>query len=149
VLLRSASSSDSGFVRFFEALYDPALVIDPTSGQIVVANHAALGLLGYSPEELGRLTPSDIHPHELPRLEAFLAAVRAHGRWTGDDLSCRTKSGQRVPAEVRATRLELDGRPFIVALIRDRRQDRRRPGRRRPARRGSTHRRPPRAVLGS
>ena len=124
MLLRSALPSDSSFVRFFEELYDPALVIDPTSGEILVANRAAIALLGYSPEELGRLTPSDIHPHELPRLEAFLAAVRAHGRWTGDDLSCRTKSGQRVPAELRATELELEGRSCIVVLIHDRRQDR-------------------------
>ncbi len=124
MLLRSASSTDSGFVRFFEELYDPALVIDAASGEILVANQAAIAFLGYSPEELGQLTPSDIHPHELPRLEAFLAAVQAHGRWAGDDLSCRTKAGQRVPAEVRATALELDGRPCIVALIRDRRQDR-------------------------
>lgn len=85
MLLRSALPSDSSFVRFFEELCDPALVIDPTNGEILVANRAAIALLGYSPEELGRLTPSDIHPHELPRLDAFLAAVRAHGRWTGDD----------------------------------------------------------------
>ena len=124
MLLRSTLPSDSSFVRFFEELYDPALVIDPASGEILVANQAAIGLLGYSPEELGRLTPSDIHPHELPRLEAFLAAVRAHGRWVGDDLSCRTKGGQHVPAELRATHLELDGRNCIVVLIRDRRQDR-------------------------
>lgn len=124
MLVRSALPSDDGFVRMFEELYDPALVIDSASGRILVANQAALGLLGYSAEELGRLTPSDIHPHELPRLEAFLAAVRAHGRWIGDDLSCRTKGGEQVPAEVRATALDLDGRPCIVALIRDRRQDR-------------------------
>lgn len=123
MLLRAALPSDSGFVRFFEELYDPALVIDRASGQILVANKAAIALLGYSAEELGRLTPSDIHPHELPRLDAFLAAVSAQGRWVGDDLSCRTKAGKHVPAELRATALELDGRQCIVVLIRDRRHD--------------------------
>lgn len=124
MLLRSALPSDSGFVRFFEELYDPALVIDSASGRFLVANHAAIEFLGYSPAELGRMTPSDIHPHQLPRLEAFLSTVAARGRWVGDDLSCRTKSGNRVPAELRATALELEGRHCIVVLIRDRRQDR-------------------------
>jgi PAS domain S-box-containing protein len=124
VLVRSALPSDSGFVRLFEELYDPALVFDRTDGQILAANEAAILLLGYAPEELAALTPSDIHPHEIPRLEAFLAAVQAHGRWVGDDLSCRTKQGRHVPAEIRASAIELDGRHCILAIVRDRRQDR-------------------------
>ena len=45
MLLRSALPSDSSFVRFFEELYDPTLVNDPTSSEILVANGAALALL--------------------------------------------------------------------------------------------------------
>jgi hypothetical protein len=50
--------------------------------------------------------------------------VQAHGRWVGDDLSCRTKQGRHVPAELRASAIELDGRHCILAFVRDRRQDR-------------------------
>jgi PAS domain S-box-containing protein len=116
--------SDSGFVRLFEELYDPALVFERTDGQFLAANEAAVLLLGYAPERFASLTPSDIHPHEIPRLEAFLAPVQAHGRWVGDDLSCRTKQGRHVPAELRASAIELDGRHCILAFVRDRRQDR-------------------------
>jgi PAS domain S-box-containing protein len=89
------------------------LVFERTDGQILAANKAAVLLLGYAPEGFAALTPSDIHPHEIPRFEAFLAPLQAHGRRVGDDLSCRTKQGRHVPAELRASAIELDGRHCI------------------------------------
>jgi PAS domain S-box-containing protein len=109
--------------RLFEELYDPALLIDPRGGAILGANKAALELLGYSAAELSALTPSDIHPHEIPRLEAFVRAVCENGRWISSDLSCRTKRGTKVPAEMRATLVEIGGRRCILVVVRDRRID--------------------------
>jgi hypothetical protein len=49
--------------------------------------------------------------------------VQAHGRWVGDDLSCRTTQGRHVPAELRASAIELDARHSILAIVRDRRRN--------------------------
>ena len=43
MLLRSALPSDSGFEQLFEELYDPALVIDPATGQILVGVGVGVG----------------------------------------------------------------------------------------------------------
>lgn len=90
-----------------------------TTGRIVASNPAAWALLGYSAEEMAAITPSDLHPHELPRLEAFFAQVLREGRWAADDLACRTRSGQLVPAEIRAFLLDREGRRHVLTLVRD------------------------------
>ncbi|AGA32736.1 PAS/PAC sensor signal transduction histidine kinase [Thioalkalivibrio nitratireducens DSM 14787] len=116
----SVNTTDA-VAQLFEELYDPALLIDPEQGAIVGANHAACLFLGYSADELAALTPADIHPHEIPRLDAFLSAVKHKGRWVADDLACRVKSGGLIPAQVRATLVRIAGRPFVLAIVHDRR----------------------------
>ncbi len=78
--------------------FDPAVLIDAGSGRFLGANGAAREMLGYSEEEPSATTPADIHPHELARLEGFIANVRREGRWNSDALSCRTRDGQTVQA---------------------------------------------------
>ena len=114
---------DGDFARIFEQLYDPAILIDPELGRIIAANEAAQSLLGYGQDEFAKLTPSDIHPHEIPRLELFINTVLEKGWWTSDDLSCRTKNGATVPAQIRATSVHVFGRTCILALVHNRRTD--------------------------
>jgi hypothetical protein len=104
-------------------MYDPALLIDIEAGRILAANSAVQSLLGYEMDELANLTPSDIHPHEIPRLEMFLKSVIEEGRWSSDELSCRTKSGAFVPADIRATSVQVFGRQCILALVHDTRSE--------------------------
>ena len=79
--------------------------------------------LGYELSELTKLTPSDLHPHEIPRLEVFIKTVLEKKRWTSDELSCRTKSGDTVPAQIRATSVHVFGSNCILAIIHNRRTD--------------------------
>ncbi|MCC5858615.1 MAG: PAS domain S-box protein [Ectothiorhodospiraceae bacterium] len=109
--------------QLFEELYDPAFLIDPGAGCFVGANRAACAFLGYGPDELRELTPADIHPHEIPRLDAFLETVRRNQRWSTDELACRTKAGALVPAQVRASLVTLDDKAYILAIVRDRREE--------------------------
>jgi PAS domain S-box-containing protein len=107
----------------FDNLFDAVAVVDGETGRFIGANSEAIELLGYQPDELRRLRPDDIHPHEIPRLRDFMTTIRAKGRWVSGDLSCRRKCGMLVPAEIRATRTHDDGHELIVIVIRDRRVD--------------------------
>ncbi|PWE17764.1 histidine kinase [Marinicauda salina] len=107
------------FRRLVDEMYDASLLVDVASRTIVYGNAAAEALLGYPVDELAQMSPADIHPHEIPRVEAFLDAVMASGNWTSDALSCRARSGQRIPADVRATRIRFDDRDFVFLVIRD------------------------------
>ncbi len=123
ILIESIREADDGIAQLFEELYDPALLIDIEQGLIVGANAAASRFLGYSAEELVRMSPADIHPHEIPRLDAFLLSVRRHGRWMANTLSCRAKGGCLLPAQARATQVRIRGRPYVMAVVRDRREE--------------------------
>ena len=114
---------DADFARIFEQMYDPAILFDPALGRIRTANKAAQSFLGYELSELTKLTPSDLHPHEIPRLEVFIKTVLEKKRWTSDELSCRTKSGDTVPAQIRATSVHVFGSNCILAIIHNRRTD--------------------------
>lgn len=121
IRIESDGSATDSVVRLFEEMYDPALLIDPAHGNIVGANEAACQFLGYSAEEFAALSPAEIHPHEIPRLDAFLFNVQQQGRWIADDLSCRTKSGGLLPAQVRASLVRIAGHPYVLAIVHDRR----------------------------
>ena len=98
------AAAPEAFGALFESVFDPAVVIDPVAGRFVAANPAAEALFGYTAADLRALSPADLHPHEIPRLDRFLGEVRAHGAWTADDLSCRLRDGQEIPAVIRDRR---------------------------------------------
>ncbi|AHK78191.1 hypothetical protein M911_02290 [Ectothiorhodospira haloalkaliphila] len=123
ILAECIANSEQGIAQLFEELYDPAFLIDPAQERFVGANAAACRFLGYSAEEFTQLTPTDIHPHEIPRLDAFVVSVHEHGRWVADDLSCRTRDGSLVPAQVRATEVCIGGHVYILTVVRDRREE--------------------------
>lgn len=111
--------SEGAFASLFQELHDPAFLVDRVDGNFLAANQAAARLLGYSLDDLATLSPSDLHPHELPRLKSFLQEVTTHGRWQDDNLTCRCRDGSFVPAEARATTLHVQGRDCILIQLRD------------------------------
>ena len=107
------------FQRIFLHANDAGFVLDPTVDRIVDANEKACSLLGYAREELLNTPISAIHPAEMAKLMAFTNSVlETGGGWT-DELACLTKAGQHVPAEISASRVELDGQVRVVSWVRD------------------------------
>ncbi|MGK7911931.1 MAG: ATP-binding protein [Synechococcus sp.] len=108
------------FHALFEHANDAIFAIDPKRDRIVEVNPKACQMLGYSREELlESVAISDVHPDEMPQLMAFSQRVaeRGHG-WT-DRLTCLTKSGSKIPAEISAAVVELGGDSYILASVRN------------------------------
>jgi two-component system, chemotaxis family, sensor kinase Cph1 len=95
------------FGTLFEHSVDPAFVLDPSEDRILAANDAGCAMLGYTREELLATPVSHIHPAELPLLQDFVQQVLADGRGSTIKLSCRTRSGRFLPAEM--TLFAVDG----------------------------------------
>ena len=76
-------------------------------------------MLGYSREELLSVPVSAVHPEEMAILQAFTQDVFEHGRGWTNELSCLTKSGQQLPAEISASTIEVGGTKQIIAMVRD------------------------------
>ena len=117
-----ANRSDAAAERFrkvFEHSNDAILIIDPTNDEFRACNPRACEMLGYTRGELLETAPSEIHPHELARFREFVEEVFEEGSSWTDELSCYTANEERVPAEISASAIEVDGHPHVLALIRD------------------------------
>lgn len=110
--------------QLFEESNDAVFITDPREDRILDANAAATRLLGYTREEF-RFTPiSQIHPHELPRMRAFLEGALTEGiNWTLE-MACRTKSGSFLPTEISLLALDSGNHVYVVSLVRDRSEHR-------------------------
>jgi PAS domain S-box-containing protein len=104
----------------------PVFVLDPFEDRIIAANRAACAMLGYTREELLTTPVSHVHPGELPQLRELLERVTKEGQGSTITLTCRTKSGDFLPAEIALTAFDWGGRVHILALVQDRSEHRRR-----------------------
>ncbi len=111
--------SEERFRRTFEHSNDAMFVLDPERDEILHANTRACRMLGYSYQELLALSISAIHPDELPEMLTFTRSVTERGSGWTDELSCTTRSREKLPAEISASVIEWDGRTCILACVRD------------------------------
>jgi two-component system NtrC family sensor kinase len=108
-----------GWARaLFEAI-DDAIFVHDQAGNVLYANAAACRRLGYSREELLRLNTRDIDDPEFAagfaeRLQHQLA--EGHFRCEGRH---RTRDGRFLAVDINTSAIELDGRPCILAVMRD------------------------------
>jgi PAS domain S-box-containing protein len=107
------------FRKILEFAHDGILVLDPDADAILDANPAACRMLGYSHQELLSTPPSAIHPDETRLFHTFLRAVQETGSGWPNELTCTTKSRDRLPSEISASVVEFDGRTAVVAAVRD------------------------------
>lgn len=111
--------SEERFHRIFEYSNDGIFVLDPTKDKILDANPKVCSMLGYSREEIVSVKLSAIHAHEMPKLMAFAQSVYERGSGWTDELTCLTKTGELLPAEISASMLDIQGTLCMIATVRD------------------------------
>ena len=107
------------FRTLFELFPDATLLIDAKTGLPADFNSAALSQLGYTTEELCRLTIADIEARETP--EEVAAHIRTIQEAGQDDFETRhrRKDGSEFDVKVSVVRLELSGKTYFLAVFRD------------------------------
>jgi|GEM_PF-2671006 len=110
---------EARYRKIIEASNDAIFLIDSESNQILDVNPIACQMLGYTHAELLALTISAIHPDEMLKLTQFAQTVFVQGKGWTNELSCRTKTGSLLPAEISASVVELEGRRCLLAFVRD------------------------------
>jgi PAS domain S-box-containing protein/diguanylate cyclase (GGDEF)-like protein len=102
----------------FEFAPDPIWIYDAETLRFLLVNRAAVETYGYTPEEFGALTVTDIRPPE--DVATFLAWIAANeGERVSVDCRHCTKDGRVRWVEVASHPIRFDGRPAQVATIRD------------------------------
>jgi PAS domain S-box-containing protein len=112
-------SSQERFKHIFNGASDAIFVVDPSHERIIDANTVAHTMLEYSRKELLELSMVDVHPYEMRALKKFAEEVFQHGEGRTDQLSCRSKSGEHIPVEMAATRVEMQGQACMLVVARD------------------------------
>lgn len=107
------------FRTAFEHSNDAMFIVDPPADRIIGANPKACEMLEYTREELYQTPVSTIHPNEMSRLLTFAERVQGYGVGWSNELSCRTRTGKRVPVELSASIIEFGSAMSLLVIARD------------------------------
>jgi PAS domain S-box-containing protein len=90
-----------------------------TPGRFVRTNPAVCALLGYSTEEMSRLTPADIIAADDPGQLSTDAAIMAREGRLMHETTLIGRDGRRVSVEINARMVPFEGRDVVVSIIHD------------------------------
>jgi PAS domain S-box-containing protein len=99
------------------------LVVDE-DGQIVLANHQAEEMFGYTSGallgvEVGELVPAHIRNLHRAHREAYHRNPKTRPMGSGLDLEASRQDGTTFPVEIALSPLDIDGQTHVVAIVRD------------------------------
>jgi PAS domain S-box-containing protein len=98
---------------------DPIYLIDLETRYLIESNPACQRLLGYTPEELKKLTVYDLVSHEKGNVNFHIEQVISEGRHFHGERKLRRKDGALLDAEVTANLINYSGRKVICAVARN------------------------------
>jgi len=111
--------SEERLRSIYDAANDAIVVLDPVQDRIIETNAKACALWGYSHAEFIDMPVSKIHPGELDLLVRLWEEVRSNGAARNDRLTCATKAGKRIPAEISASGVWISGCQYMLAMVTD------------------------------
>jgi PAS domain S-box-containing protein len=110
--------SETKYRTMFEASTD-AIFLEALDGRVFDCNTSACKMLGYTKEELLKLTVADLVPEEIA---AALSEVISQELTTGGvfvEAANKRKNGQVFPVEVSTQITAIKGEPRVIAYVRD------------------------------
>ncbi len=110
----------SWFGTLVDKVQDEILIIDPQSLRYLHANRAALDHLGYTLDEMRRLTPMDVLADQRrERYQGFVARLQAGEPFiTFEGVRCRSDA-QTYPVESRWQLLDTGTRNVVLSIVHD------------------------------
>jgi PAS domain S-box-containing protein len=119
---RELREREERYARLFNGVSDAIfvhLMEGGRPGRFIEVNDVACARLGYSREELLRLSPMDIDEREMSEgRRAALLSLAKTGHAVFEMVHV-AKSGERIPVEISARSFEDGGRPCMLSIARD------------------------------
>jgi PAS domain S-box-containing protein len=111
-------ASEEQYRAIFNTSVD-GMVVLAVDGAIVDANPAFLEMVGYSKEEvIGTYPRQFVPPSSLPVVKALAAQIANGEPFAGESQVIR-RDGQLLEIEVRGLRMDYQGQPNVLAIVRD------------------------------
>ena len=119
-LIKALRESEKRYRVLFEGAVEGILLTDITTRRLRYVNPAMCRLLGYTVDELTGKTIFDIHPPDAVRhvLAEFEAMARG-GKSLASDIPFLRKGGEVWFAEVKGTKVHLDGKEYYLSFYTD------------------------------
>jgi PAS domain S-box-containing protein len=112
--------SEERYRTLFESTVEGILITDGATRQFKYANPAICKMLGYSQEELTKLSVMDIHPEdELKRILAVFSDQTMEENPISFGFPCLKKDGTIVYADINGTKTPIDGKECHIGFFTD------------------------------
>lgn len=112
--------SEERYRTLVESAAEGILIANSETRKLQYANSAFCTMLGYSQEELTKMSVSDIHPKtSLEQVFADFAAQARGEKILSSALPCLKKDGTIVYADIKATKAIIDGRECNIGFFTD------------------------------
>ena len=111
--------SEEFYHTIVEQVTENIFVVDLDTGRILEANAALRRSLGYTPEELRRLTLYDIVAHDRESIDRNISRVMEEGRYFIGERKYRRKDGSLMHVEANISTISLEGREAMCVVAHD------------------------------
>lgn len=105
------------FLNIFNHSNEAIFIGDPVGNKIIDVNPKACEILGYSKDELLQTSLSEIIPNQTKSFINFFSRVQRLKSAETDELVFKSKSGERIFAEVSASLFSMDGEEGILGIM--------------------------------
>ena len=117
--VRHQKSVDARYKALIDQANDGIVIVDAQTHELLYANPAFLGPLGYTDAEAQALTLQDIFADGAATPENVLARLRDTSSQMAMNLQQRCKNGTFIDIEVRCNALDVDGREVLAYVAHD------------------------------
>ncbi|HEY6752769.1 MAG TPA: PAS domain S-box protein [Rubrobacteraceae bacterium] len=111
--------SEERYRAVVEEAAEGILLVDVNTKRILEANAAYQNLLGYTAEEILRLTLYDVVPYSQEDMDCYVERVLEQRRYVSGERRHRRKDGSLVSVEVSANVISYGGHVAICIVVRD------------------------------
>ena len=112
--------SEARFRAIFNNAIDGILLADVENRKFISGNKSICRMLGYSPEEINKLSVLDIHPEkDLPYVIDMFEKQARGELLTAPSIPVKRKNGSVFYADINSSSLLLSGSFFLVGIFRD------------------------------
>ncbi|MBI4775515.1 MAG: PAS domain S-box protein [Deltaproteobacteria bacterium] len=119
-VVRELSYSEARYRALFEGAGEGILIADIETKELKYANPAICKMLGYTEDELRRMSVKDIHTkNDLDRVISGFEAGAKNGKGLAQDVPCLRQDGSIIFADFNSTRTLIEGIPCNVAFVTD------------------------------
>jgi PAS domain S-box-containing protein len=112
--------SETRYRQLFEQSPDAMIMVEPTSGCVLIANPVAEDLTGYEPKGIPGLSVEALHePADWPNAQKVYDQVFLQDDPIVTECILKTADGSRIVANMAATRFELEGQAVVLVEFQD------------------------------